>query len=115
MLDLPPTQIVCIAQAVYHEARGESDLGKRAVAHVIINRSKKRGMTPCAIIRQPNQFQFKLKAKYSGKDWNRAYQVATYPGGDPTAGALYFRSGKIHGSWGRLRLTTAIGGHNFYK
>lgn len=115
MIDLPPVQVVCIAQAVYGEARGESDLGKRAVAHVILNRAKKRGITPCQVIREPGQFQFKYKTKYSGKTWKKCYTLALYPGGDPTGGATYFRVRKLGGTWGRLRITTSIGNHNFYK
>jgi N-acetylmuramoyl-L-alanine amidase len=113
-MDLPPAQVVCIAQAIYAEARGEPDSGKRAVAHVIINRSKKQGIPPCVIIRQPNQFQFKAKAKYSGKVWEKCWQIANYPGSDPTGGALFFRQAKIKGSWGH-KLTTSIGHHNFYR
>jgi spore germination cell wall hydrolase CwlJ-like protein len=114
MLDLPPPQIVCLAQAIYHEARGESDLGKRGVAHVILNRSKKFHKTPCEVLRQPGQFQIKLKSKYSGKAWKDAYQIAYYAGRDPTGGAVFFRHKKLTGSWGH-KITTSIGNHNFYK
>lgn len=112
-IDLPPQnpQVVCIAQAVYGEARGESDLGKKAVAHVILNRAKKRGLTPCQVIRQPGQFSFKIKHHYSGRDWKKAYQIALNPGGDPTGGALYFNTVPFKGR----KLTTVIGNHLFYK
>ena len=115
MLDLPPPQVVCVAQAVYHEARGESDLGKRAVAHVILNRSKKFHKTPCEVLRQPGQFQIKLKRKYSGKAWRDAYQIAYYPGKDPTGHAIYFKNLKSTISWKGTKLTTVIGHHMFYK
>ena len=114
MIDLPPTQVVCIAQAIYAEARGESDRGKRAVGHVIVNRAKKTGLTPCQVIRQPGQFQFKLKTKYSGSAWEKAYQIASYLGDDPTGGAKYFHSTRVHPRW-RYRITTTIGNHVFYK
>lgn len=113
-IDLPPPQIICLAQAVYHEARGESDLGKRGVVHVILNRSKKFHKTPCEVLRQPGQFQIKLKKRYSGKAWRDAYQIALNPQWDPTAGALYFKNRKTKLSWG-FKLTTSIGNHNFYK
>ncbi|RZK44062.1 MAG: cell wall hydrolase [Hymenobacter sp.] len=114
MIDLPPPQVVCIAQAIYGEARGESDLGKRGVAHVILNRSKKFHKTPCEVLRQPGQFQIKLKRRYSGKAWRDAYKIAYYPGKDPTGGAIYFKHRKNSMAWG-FKLTTAIGNHNFYK
>ena len=106
--------MVCIAQAVYHEARGESDLGKRAVAHVVLNRSKKFHKTPCEVLRQPGQFQIKLRKSYSGKAWRDAYRVAYYPGKDPTGGALYFCNKKVRVTWNR-KLTTVIENHRFYK
>lgn len=115
MLDLPPPQIVCVAQAVYHEARGESDLGKRAVAHVILNRSKKFHKTPCEVLRQPGQFQIKLKKRYGGKAWRDAYRIAYYPGKDPTGGALFFKNHKSKITWKRSKPTTVIEHHIFYK
>jgi spore germination cell wall hydrolase CwlJ-like protein len=114
MLDLPPQQVVCVAQAIWHEARGESDLGKRAIAHVILNRSKKSHMTPCEVLRQPGQFQIKLKRKYTGKAWRDAYQIATYPSKDPTGGATFFKHRDCKLRWS-YRITTSIGAHNFYK
>jgi N-acetylmuramoyl-L-alanine amidase len=111
---LPPAEIVCIAQIIHAEARGESDLGQRAVGHVVMNRSRKQGIKPCIIIRQPGQFQVKLKKHYSGKSWLKAYQIATYLGKDPTGGAQYFRHIRCHGKWGH-KITTSIGAHNFYK
>src|SRR5262249_33670370 len=32
-------EVECLALTVYHEARGEPELGKEAVAHVVVNRS----------------------------------------------------------------------------
>ena len=113
MIDLPPQQVVCVAQAIWHEARGESELGQRAVGHVIINRSKKQKKPPCSIIRQPGQFSFKFKTRYSGKAWNKAWQIANYLGREPTGGALYFKSNN-NIRW-KYKLTTVIGNHAFYK
>lgn len=111
MIDLPPAQVVCLAQAVYGEARGESDLGKRGVVHVILNRAKKRKLTPCQVIKQPGQFSFKIKKRYSGKDWNKALQIAYHPGKDPTGGAHYFNTVPFK----NLKLTTVIGRHYFHR
>ena len=113
-MDLPPPQAVCIAQVVHAEARGESVLGQRAVGHVIINRSKKLKKTPCEIIRQPGQFQVKLKQRYRGESWRKAYSVAYNLGKDVTGGALYFVKRGVQVTW-NARITTSIGHHNFYK
>jgi N-acetylmuramoyl-L-alanine amidase len=107
-------QTVCVAQAVWHEARGESELGKRAVAHVIITRSNKRGLTPCQVIRERGQFDFRVKKSYVGADWITALKIARYPGLDPTNGASYFHNISIRPNWQRKR-TAVIGRHIFYK
>ena len=112
--DLPPPQVQCVAQAIYHEARGEPDAGKRAVGHVIMNRSKVRKITPCQVIKQPNQFHFKVRVSYSGADWNKALQFAKNLGSDPTGGAHYFHSKRVNPNWGK-RLVTVIGNHLFYR
>ncbi|HET8581119.1 MAG TPA: cell wall hydrolase [Candidatus Paceibacterota bacterium] len=51
-------QISCIAQAIYHEARGEPLMGQRLVAKVIVNRSEDGDWpeTPCGVVYQPDQF-----------------------------------------------------------
>jgi N-acetylmuramoyl-L-alanine amidase len=113
MLDAPP-QIVCIAQAIHAESRGESDRGQRAVAHVILNRSKKFNKTPCEIVREPGQFKIKLRKRHDTEAWDDAYNFARNPGRDPTAGALYFKNAKCAVSWA-YKLTTRIGNHIFYK
>lgn len=114
MLDLPPPQVECVAAAIYHEARGEGDIGQRAIAHVILNRAKKRGMTPCQIIRQPGQFHFKMRGSYSGGDWYKAYRIASNPGADPTYGAHFFHNKSVNPRW-KLKRTVTIKNHIFYK
>lgn len=110
-MDYQPAEIHCIAQAVYAEARGESFDGKRAVAHVIVNRAKRSGERPCVIIRKPGQFVFKTGA---GKQWEEAMRAARNLGSDLTAGALYFKTFTSRVKW-RYKLTVRIGGHGFYK
>jgi spore germination cell wall hydrolase CwlJ-like protein len=114
MLDLPPQEVRCLAEVVYLEARGEKSEGQRAVAHVVINRSKKTGKPICTVIHLPNQFQVKFRKSYAGIAWSKAFSIAQNPGRDNTAGALYFRSVKLANNWG-YRITTRIGQHNFYK
>jgi hypothetical protein len=49
-------QIQCVRDAIYTEARGESDYGKLMVAYVVVNRWKTRpqawGNSPCQVVYQ---------------------------------------------------------------
>jgi spore germination cell wall hydrolase CwlJ-like protein len=55
-----PDQTTCLAEALYHEARGEGETGMIAVANVVINRVKHDAFPndPCSVIHQPSQFSF---------------------------------------------------------
>ncbi len=54
---------MCLALALYHEARGEPSTGQMMVAKVIVNRmeSKKFPSDMCGVIMQPRQFSFVRK------------------------------------------------------
>lgn len=54
-MDYTP-EVVCIAQTVHGEARGESLAGKEAVAQVILNRMKKTGNSACRVVKAKGQF-----------------------------------------------------------
>lgn len=110
MIDTPP-EIHCMAQAIYAEAGGESFDGKRAVGHVIANRSKNSGKNPCIIIKQPGQFVYKTG---SGKRWEDSLRAAGNLGNDLTNGARYFKNLRSRVHW-NYKLTVRIGGHLFYK
>lgn len=107
----------CLAQAVYYEARGESVLGQRAVAYVVLN----RGKDPCKVIRTGCQFSWNcasVQAPY-GEAWRLARTVAQYvlknPTKDITQGATHFHSGKAP-YWVRsMTFKVKIGNHYFYE
>ncbi len=65
----------CIADTVYYEARGEGEQGMRAVAHVILNRSKEQGVSPCVIVKRPNQFATG-PSKHYNKQWKLAKRIS---------------------------------------
>lgn len=46
----------CLVSAVYHEARGESVKGKRAVLDVVTNRAEKHGLSYCEVVSKKRQF-----------------------------------------------------------
>ena len=47
-----------LAMNAYHEARGESDEGVKAVCHVVLNRCKKRKRSVKEVVLQPYQFSW---------------------------------------------------------
>lgn len=131
----------CLAQAVYHEARGEPESGQWAVAEVILNRVKSSRYpdTICGVVyqnanlRNRCQFSFACDGQPdSGGDGNRiireswvkanliaeaAYQ--RFEAGDYQtelpASTLYYHNGTVSPAWAsRLQSVGRIGGHIFY-
>lgn len=104
-----------VASTVYAEARGEGEIGMRAVAHVIINRSKEKGVSPCIIVRQPKQFA-RGPSKPKDKQWQIAKRISMNPGVDITKGATYFHNLTVRPYWIRsLKVTFRFGNHIFYR
>jgi len=121
MID-PASALLCLALNVYHEARGEPLLGQHAVAHVTLNRAKKRKLSVCDVVFQPYQFSWTLydKKVQDERAWAKALQVAqkamkSSPKADPTGGATYFHTPAVNPSWNRhMKVAAVIGGHIFY-
>ena len=125
-------EIECVALNIYFEARNEPADGRRAVAHVVLNRMAD-GRWPdsaCAVIKQgwPEdgplcQFSWYCD-EYSDeprKDrrWRDALTVAkdVYWGWskDPTEGAYWYHADYVKPHWRKkLRLGPQIGRHIFY-
>jgi spore germination cell wall hydrolase CwlJ-like protein len=128
----------CLAQAIYHEARGESREGQLAVANVIINRamSKKYPSTICGVVYQ-NADKGRYKCQFTfacdGRSdvareraaWNRSMQMADdafyeFQRGDslgvvPTT-VLYYHTTAVAPRWSNtFRRVAAIGSHIFYS
>lgn len=116
----------CLAKNIYHEARGESEHGKRAVAQVTLNRVKspKFKNTICGVVYERNQFSWtKNRTRRwsipSGKAWAESQQLADEilskgRALDNMDGALFFHSTRIHPRWKKRRLAI-IGNHVFYS
>lgn len=128
----------CLAQAIYHEARGESEVGQLAVANVIVNRARsgKFPATLCGVIYQNAdkghhrcQFTFACdgRADTPGERgaWKRsaalAQQVyAEFALGEPVGAvpgsALYYHTTNVSPSWSNTYNAVAeIGSHIFYS
>ncbi|MFC3169360.1 MULTISPECIES: cell wall hydrolase [Paracoccus] len=115
----------CMAEAIYHEARGESARGQAAVAEVILNRvdSKQFASSVCGVVNQPSQFSYTIggrKAIGNKAAYLRARDIARQAlGGAPrvlTGGATYFHTPAVRPSWARrFQRTVQIGQHIFYR
>ena len=126
-------EIACLALNIYHEARGESALGKLAVAHVVMNRVADRRFpgTACAVIRQGGE-QVRHRCQFSwwcdgrsdqphhGRSWALTKSLArdVYWGyvQDPTDGALWYHADYVSPYWRTaFQQGPTIGRHIFYK
>lgn len=116
----------CMAKNIYYEARGQSELGKFAVAQVTINRTKdpKFAGSVCKVVYSPNQFSWannhKLRAKsLSGPEWEQSKAIAREClAGKRVSGmerALFFHASHTRPGWKNMRKLARIGDHVFYK
>lgn len=115
----------CLAEALYHEARGEGSKGQAAVAEVILNRVDSRAFPPtvCGVVNQPSQFSFTIggrKAIRNKAAYMRARAIAESAlSGAPrvlTSGATYFHTPAVRPAWShRFQRTVQIGRHIFYR
>ncbi len=122
----------CLSEAVYFEARSESETGQAAVAQVVLNRVKS-GLYPqsiCGVVYQNRhhymgcQFSFACEGKSlrvsDGTAWANATRVArsvlegrTYVA--EVGGATHYHADYVRPGWSRrMRKLDVIGRHIFY-
>jgi len=118
---------LCLAKAVYFEARGESLQGQLAVAEVILNRaaSRRYPSTICKVVTQPAQFSFVRRGRLprvnrSSAAWRIALAIADVARKDLAQAlapdVLWYHASYVSPSWGRrLTRVTRIGTHIFYS
>ncbi len=132
--------LVCLATAVYFEARGEPFVGQSAVAHVVLNRVEDARFpnTLCDVVKQGPTYAWKAdfpvrpKCQFSyycdGKSDkprdDRAWQVAvmasfgamsnrTY---DSTDGATHYHANYVNPTWADVKYQNVrINDHIFYR
>lgn len=125
------TQEECLATAMYHEARGEGDVGMKAVAFVIYNRTKDGRWPPdvCGVVTQRKQFSFVGdRIPDNIKHWpvyERALAMAyrlMHGGFDtetsPVGDATLFHTLAVRPRWAYARFTKFIrtlGNHRFLR
>jgi hypothetical protein len=132
LMDSPPTtlrsetDLACMAVTIYHEARGESIEGQKAVASVILQRAlvpDRWGDTPCEVV-QPVQFSYLTSSRNFARigrneAWQKAVRVAltmlvTGPD-DRLQGADHYHTHSVFPSWRhQMDKVAEIGNHRFY-
>lgn len=128
------TSLMCVALAIYFEARGEPPAGQIAVAQVIRNRIEdpRYPAEACAVVKQGHywgdhpikdrcQFSFYCDGKSdkprNQSAWRKALYIAHMAGliPDQTGGATHYHSTKVSPGWAYTgTLTAQIQGHLFY-
>lgn len=123
-------QVLCLAQNVYFESRGQPLAGQVAVAKVTLNRLEQGyARTICGVVKQRMvadvcQFSWVCDSsrKPTGHDWRLAIGIAlaTIIDGeeisDPTNGATHFHATYIKPDWSRVYTQALkIGDHIFYR
>ena len=133
--------LICLAQTVFFEARGEPFLGKVAVASVVMNRTLdgrfpdnvcdvvKQGPTyksrPDIPVRHRCQFSFYCDGKSDKLNYRLlsvqesvgvAYKVLTGQVPDVTGGATFYHATYVRPEWASYKKKTVkINNHFFYK
>lgn len=122
----------CLAEALYHEARGESVKGQFAVAEVILNRvdSARFPDTICGVVHQGTGRKYQCQFTYTcdghsdrineKRAFERAGKVAylMVKGANRqlTEGATHYHTKAVRPKWSRtFARTTTIGVHHFYR
>lgn len=130
-LTRPTNAVDCLTQAIYYEARSESEEGQAAVAEVILNRARS-GRYPreiCDVVYQRNartcQFSYTCdgsigRTRFNARAWATAERIARQVHAGKAQALLPARSVNYHAnyvapSWGRrLERVRQIGAHIFY-
>ena len=125
---------LCLAKAIYFEARSESEEGQAAVAQVVLNRVAS-GLYPptiCGVVyqnrRRRNGCQFSFACEGGGSPrmsepdaWRKALQIAAEVTNGKTyvsdiAGSTHYHANYSRPRWARrLEKMDVIGHHIFYK
>ena len=123
----------CLAEAIYFEARGESEEGQAAVAQVVLNRVSS-GLYPasiCGVVYQNRQrrnacqFSFACDGRSLHVTEPEAWRTAVRIAGEVSAGTTYvsdvggathYHANYVRPRWARsLEKMDVIGRHIFYK
>lgn len=115
--------IYCLAENIYHEARGEPFQGQLAVAQVTINRfqSGKHGKSICATVHRPKQFSWTINKPRvrDQKRWQQSYYISQFVLRGvvmPNFNAHFYHTKTVNPHWNRNKsIVRVIGNHVFYS
>ncbi|QVD49333.1 hypothetical protein LUCX_263 [Xanthomonas phage vB_XciM_LucasX] len=125
-VDATASEVHCMALAIYHEAKGESEVGQAAVGYVILNRiaDGRFGSTVCSTVyqKQKGRCQFSwyctkavVKNRVSFDRAKRmALQVIDREVSNPIGSSLFFHATYVRKQHKRYANEYRIGGHRFY-
>lgn len=136
------TELLCMSNAIYHEARGESYEGQLAVANVIVNRVKsdRYPSTICEVVRQKHkktcQFSYFCSTKKEIREpeaYTQSIEVAAFAmeamadgknisdivgdsGGCLGINTMWYHAKGVKPYWSsKLKKICVIDNHVFYK
>jgi len=119
--------LMCLAQAVYFESRGEPLDGQLAVAEVIVNRAESSRFPDnyCGVVTQRAQFSFVNggnipQPREATRAWSRAKAIARIAHRElwetRASDALFFHATHVRPRWARTKVARAtIDRHIFYR
>ncbi len=128
MLLVDGRELGCLAMNVYHEGRGEFEIGRYAIAAVTMNRVKSKYYpdTICEVVWQHKQFSWTLYSPKNmiikeEKSWQRSLEIArhfltgTADYYSVIGDATHYHADYVLPSWTEQgRLVAHIGAHLFY-
>jgi len=107
---------------IYHESRGEPEIGQLAVAHVTLNRAMEDNKSLADVIFAPNQFSWTFQKKnYAPLEINplqESLRVAlkAMTTQDFTGGSTYYHHITVAPRWAAGKVYTGrYGAHKFYR
>lgn len=104
----------CLANVIWHESRGESTKGQKAVADVVTNRAAKSGKSVCQIVAQPRQFTWYSKNPLLPLDSDMRKLLTNVDSERTITASDHFYSGKKP-AWANKMLCKVIGRHHFCR
>jgi len=114
--------VACLADNIYHEARGESEQGRLAVAFVTWARANETVEQLCDTVWRPHQFSWTGNKVYVTDDAaykeavRLAWAVVKGKVANPVPGATHFHATHVKPYWVKhSQKIQRIGNHVFYK
>ena len=119
-------EVQCLAENLFHEARGEGVEGKLAVAFVTMNRVRHAnyGDTVCEVVHEPYQFSWvhqgmdiNLDNPIERRSWEMSQKIAQEVLNrkhiNDMLGVTHYHATSVNPEWGK-REVAQVGNHIFY-